>query len=113
MINYDLQRIRAIIFDVDGVLSASTITLSADGEPLRTVNIKDGYAIQFAQKVGLRICIITGGDTKAVHKRFEGLGVEDIYMKAGVKLLAYEDFKARYGYADDELMFVGDDVPDY
>ena len=113
MINYDLQRIRAIIFDVDGVLSASTITLSADGEPLRTVNIKDGYAIQFAQKVGLRICIITGGDTKAVRKRFEGLGVEDIYMKASVKLLAYEDFKARYGYADDELMFVGDDVPDY
>ena len=69
MINYDLQRIRAIVFDVDGVLSASTITLSADGEPLRTVNIKDGYAIQFAQKVGLRICIITGGDTKAVRKR--------------------------------------------
>ena len=59
MINYDLQRIRAIVFDVDGVLSASTITLSADGEPLRTVNIKDGYAIQFAQQVGLRICIIT------------------------------------------------------
>jgi len=110
MINYDLQRIRAIVFDVDGVLSASTITLSADGEPLRTVNIKDGYAIQFAQKVGLRICIITGGDTKAVRKRFEGLGVEDIYMKAGVKLLAYEDFKTRYGYADDELMFVGDDI---
>ena len=113
MINYDLQRIRAIVFDVDGVLSASTITLSADGEPLRTVNIKDGYAIQLAQKMGLRICIITGGDTKAVRKRYEGLGVEDIYMKAGVKLLAYEDFKTRYGLADDEVMFVGDDIPDY
>ena len=104
MINYDLQRIRAIVFDVDGVLSASTNTLSADGEPLRTVNIKDGYAIQLAQKMGLRICIITGGDTKAVRKRYEGLGVEDIYMKTGVKLLAYEDFKARYGLADDEVM---------
>ena len=48
MINYDLSKIRAIIFDVDGVLSSETILLSADGEPLRTVNIKDGYAIQIA-----------------------------------------------------------------
>ena len=50
MINYDLSKIRAIIFDVDGVLSSETIVLSADGEPLRTVNIKDGYAIQLAVK---------------------------------------------------------------
>ena len=53
MINYDLKKIKAIIFDVDGVLSAETIVLNSDGEPLRTVNIKDGYAIQLAQKVGL------------------------------------------------------------
>ena len=61
MINYDLQQIKAIIFDVDGVLSAETITLAANGEPLRTVNIKDGYAIQLAVKMGLRIVILTGG----------------------------------------------------
>ena len=54
MINYDLSKIKAIIFDVDGVLSAETIVLSATGEPLRTINIKDGYAIQFAIKMGLR-----------------------------------------------------------
>ena len=58
MINYDLSRIRAIIFDIDGVLSAETINLGADGTPLRTVNIKDGYAIQLAMKMGLRIAII-------------------------------------------------------
>ena len=80
MINYDLTKIRALIFDVDGVLSDSNVLL-VGGQPVRTANIKDGYAIQFAQQVGLRICIITGGDTKAVRKRFEGLGVEDIYMK--------------------------------
>ena len=63
MINYDLNKIKAIIFDVDGVLSRETITLSSEGEPLRTVNIKDGYAIQLAQKMGLRIAILTGGNT--------------------------------------------------
>ena len=54
MINYDLRRIRAIVFDVDGVLSASTVGMDAEGMPLRTVNIKDGYAIQLAVKRGTR-----------------------------------------------------------
>ena len=75
MINYDLTKIKTVIFDVDGVLSRQTITLSATGEPLRTVNIQDGYSIQLAQKLGLRIAIITGGTTEAVRKRYAGLGV--------------------------------------
>lgn len=70
MINYDLTKIKTVIFDVDGVLSRQTITLSAAGEPLRTVNIQDGYSIQLAQKLGLRIAIITGGTTEAVRKRY-------------------------------------------
>ena len=80
MINYDLQKIRAIVFDLDGVLSAETITLATDGTPLRTVNIKDGYAIQLAIKMGLRIAIISGCKIEAVRKRYEGLGMEDIYL---------------------------------
>ena len=60
MINYDLKKIRAIVFDLDGVLSAEAITLATDGTPLRTVNIKDGYAIQLAVKMGLRVAIISG-----------------------------------------------------
>ena len=60
-INYDLKKIKAIAFDVDGVLSADMIPLHPSGEPMRTVNIKDGYAIQLAVKKGLRIAIITGG----------------------------------------------------
>lgn len=113
MINYDLRKIKAVIFDVDGVLSAETITLSTDGEPLRTVNIKDGYAIQLAQKRGLRIAIITGGNTDAVRVRYENLGVEDIYMGCSVKLLAYEQFISIYGLTDEEVVYVGDDIPDY
>lgn len=113
MINYDLKKIRAVVFDVDGVLSAETITLSADGEPLRTVNIKDGYAIQLACKRGLRVAIITGGNTAAVRKRYEGLGVEDVVMGAGVKMVAYEELLRKYALSDDEVMYVGDDIPDY
>ncbi len=112
MINYDLQKIRAIIFDVDGVLSAETITLSATGEPLRTVNIKDGYAIQLAVKLGLRIAIMTGGNTEAVRLRYERLGVQDIYMGCSVKIQTYEQFLTNYGFTDEEVLYMGDDIPD-
>ena len=112
MINYDLQKIRAIVFDLDGVLSSSTIALDLEGTPLRTVNIKDGYAIQLAMKMGLRIAIISGCRIEAVRMRYEGLGMEDIYLGAAVKIKTYEEFKAKYGYADEEVMFMGDDIPD-
>jgi 3-deoxy-D-manno-octulosonate 8-phosphate phosphatase (KDO 8-P phosphatase) len=113
VINYDLQKIRAIIFDVDGVLSAETITPHPGGEPMRTVNIKDGYAIQLAMKMGLRIVILTGGRTESVRKRYEGLGVEDVYMGCSVKLKTYDEFLTKYGLNDDEIMYMGDDIPDY
>ena len=112
MINYDLQKIRAIVFDLDGVLSSSTIALDLEGTPLRTVNIKDGYAIQLAMKMGLRIAIISGCRIEAVRMRYEGLGMEDIYLGAAVKIKTYEEFKAKYGYADEEVMFMGDAIPD-
>ena len=112
MINYDLQKIRAIVFDLDGVLSAETITLATDGTPLRTVNIKDGYAIQLAVKMGLKIAIISGCKIEAVRHRYEGLGMHDIYLGAAVKIKAYEEFKEKYNLADEEVMFMGDDIPD-
>jgi 3-deoxy-D-manno-octulosonate 8-phosphate phosphatase (KDO 8-P phosphatase) len=80
---------------------------------MRTVNIKDGYAIQLAMKLGLRIVILTGGTTESVRLRYERLGVEDVYMGCAVKLKTYEDFLARYGLSDQEVMYMGDDVPDY
>lgn len=112
MINYDLKRIKAIIFDLDGVLSAETIPMSEEGTPLRTVNIKDGYAIQLAMKMGLRIAIISGCRIEAVRKRYEGLGMEDIYLGTAVKTIVYDEFKARYQLHDDEVMYMGDDIPD-
>lgn len=112
MISYDLTKIKAIIFDIDGVLSAETITLSDTGVPLRTVNIKDGYAIQLAMKLGLRIVILTGGNTPSVRVRYEGLGVEDIYMGCAVKIETYQQFLTKYGLTDEEVMYMGDDIPD-
>ena len=98
-INYDLSRIKALAFDVDGVLSSTTVPLHPSGEPMRTVNIKDGYAIQLAVKKGIRIAIITGGRT-------------DLYMGSAVKIHDYRAFRDKYGLADDEILYMGDDVPD-
>ena len=112
MINYDLDKIKAVIFDVDGVLSRQPITLASSGEPLRTVNIKDGYAIQLACKKGLRIAIITGGNTMAVNKRYTGLGVEDVYMGVKEKVLFYRELLKKYGLKNEEVIYVGDDIPD-
>ena len=113
MINYDLKKIKAVVFDVDGVLSAETVTLHPNGEPMRTANIKDGYALQFAVKCGLVVAIITGGKTEAVRKRYEGLGLTDVYMCSAVKKNEYEVLKNKYGLEDAEILYMGDDIPDY
>ncbi|MEG1563728.1 MAG: HAD-IIIA family hydrolase [Bacteroides sp.] len=111
-INYDLKKIKALVFDVDGVLSADVIPLHPSGEPMRTVNIKDGYALQLAVKKGLRIAIITGGRTEAVRLRFGGLGLTDLYLGAAVKIHDYRAFKEKYGLKDEEILYMGDDIPD-
>lgn len=113
MIPYDLTKIRAIIFDVDGVLSRQTITLHADGTPLRTANIKDGYAIQLSVKLGLRIAIMTGARVESIRTRYESLGMsDDIYTGCSIKIKTYEAFCSKHGLRDDEVMYMGDDVPD-
>lgn len=113
MINYDLTKIRAIFFDVDGVLSAETIQQNDNGEPMRTVNIKDGYAMQYAVKQGLILAIITGGKSDAVRRRYESLGLKDVFIGASRKIEVYEQLKQKYNLADEEIMYVGDDIPDY
>ena len=113
MINYDLTKIRAMAFDVDGVLSAETVPMDAEGEPMRTLNIKDGYALQFAVKCGLHVAIITGGRSEAIRKRYEALGVKDIYMGASVKTNEFADWLSRRSLKPEEVLYMGDDIPDY
>lgn len=109
----DLTKIRAIIFDIDGVLSTATIPMDTTGQPVRSLNIKDGYAIQLAVKRGLQVAIITGGKTENVRLRYEGLGVQDVHIGVSMKLGVYERFKQKYGLRDEEVMYMGDDIPDY
>lgn len=112
-INYDLSKIKSFIFDVDGVLSPDSIPLSPEGEPMRMVNIKDGYAINQAVKHGYGVAIITGGDTEGVRTRFSRLGIKDIYMKSKIKIHDLNDYIQRTGYKPEEIMYSGDDIPDY
>ena len=114
-INYDLRKIKALVFDVDGVLSANVIPMSVSGEAMRTINIKDGYALHQAVGSGIRIGIITGALSEAVRRRFLSLGVptEDIYIASSVKMVDYEDFLSRHRLKDEEVLYVGDDIPDY
>jgi len=113
MINYDLKKIKAFVFDVDGVLSANRITLDMNGDPMRTVHIKDGFALQLAVKKGFEVGIITGGITESVRIRYERLGITHVYMGSFNKLTDYNDFKKKTKLKDKHIMYCGDDLPDY
>ena len=113
MINYDLLKIRAFVFDVDGVLSPESIPLYPGGEPMRVVNTKDGYAMQLAVKKGFQLGIITGGDSEAVRIRFGKLGFQHIYLGAKNKIEKFRDFMEKTGLKPEEICYVGDDIPDY
>ena len=113
MINYDLKKIKAFVFDVDGVLSSNRISLDSYGDPMRTVNIKDGFALQLAIKKGFEVGIITGGYTESVRIRYERLGIKHIYMASLHKLSDYKKFLKKTRLKDKEVMYCGDDLPDY
>jgi 3-deoxy-D-manno-octulosonate 8-phosphate phosphatase (KDO 8-P phosphatase) len=112
-INYDLSKIKAFVFDVDGVLSPNSIPLSLCGEPMRMINIKDGYAINLAVRHGYSVAIITGADTENIKLRFSHLGVRDIYMKSRIKMIDLNDYMQKTGYKPEEILYAGDDLPDY
>ena len=112
-IDYDLRRLRGVAFDVDGVLSPSTIAMSADGEPLRMVNVKDGYALQLAVKCGLKIAIITGARSRGVEVRFRGLGIDDVFTEVPRKIDVFRRWLEDNSLQPEEVAFVGDDIPDY
>jgi 3-deoxy-D-manno-octulosonate 8-phosphate phosphatase (KDO 8-P phosphatase) len=108
-----LQNIKAFVFDVDGVFTNGAVMLHPGGEFIRMMNIKDGFAVQHAVKMGYPIAIITGGYSKMVRKRFIALGVKDIYMKCASKRAAYESFLEKYSLKSEDILYMGDDLPDY
>mgnify|MGYP002601450773 FL=1 len=112
-VSYDLSKIKAIVFDVDGVLATSTIPLGDNGVPRRTVNTKDGFAMQLAVKRGLKLAIITGAVSPGITERFEGLGVTEVFTGVGMKLPVFKEWIERNGLSPEEVIYVGDDIPDY
>lgn len=112
-INYDLTQIKAVVFDVDGVLSPSVIPMDNDGVPQRMANIKDGYAMQYAVKCGLKLAIITGANTEAVRVRYNNLGIKDVFIGAAHKAPILTEWMGENKLTPAEVAYVGDDVPDY
>lgn len=109
----DLMKVKAFAFDIDGVLSLDTIPMHPTGEPMRTANIKDGFAIQKAVNLGYPVAIITGGNTQSVLKRYQMLGVADIYMGSSQKMVDFNHWIAKYDLSPDTVLYMGDDLPDY
>lgn len=108
----DLNHIKGVLFDVDGVLSRVTTHINSEGVPERTVNVRDGYAIREACRQGLVLGIISGVYSESVPKRYKGLGIQHIYMGAGLKIDALNDFLQKTGLKASECLFCGDDIPD-
>ena len=106
-----LNHIDTFIFDVDGVFTDGKVYLIND-EIVRALNSKDGYAVQYAVKMGYRIFCITGGSSPEVKKRLMGLGVHDVYLASKNKLERYEQIKAEYQLTDQQIAYMGDDYPD-
>lgn len=112
-INYDLKKIKGIVFDVDGVLSPSTIPIGEDGIPRRMANVKDGYAIQLAIKRDIKIAIITGASAIAIKNRFTDLGVKDVFLGCSNKLPVLKKWMSENNLSFEEIAYCGDDLPDF
>ncbi|MDR2962481.1 MAG: HAD hydrolase family protein [Bacteroidales bacterium] len=108
-----LKQVKAFVFDVDGVFTNGVIHVFADGSQMRAMNVKDGYAVHFAAKKGYPIAIITGGKCPSVIKRFNDLGVNDVYISSCNKIVDYDNFLKKHNLSDADILYMGDDLPDY
>ncbi len=114
MISYKerLNHISTFIFDIDGVLTDGTV-YPYHGELLRGLSSKDGYAIQYAVKKGYKVFIITGGNSEDVKTSLIHLGVTEVHLRSSHKVQVYEQLKEKHGFRDEEVLYMGDDLPDY
>ena len=104
--------VNTFIFDVDGVLTNGIVTVFPNGELVRQMNIKDGYALKAAVKAGYKVCIISGGKNEGVRTRLEGLGITDIYLGAHKKIDQYNELVEKYNLQPKNILYMGDDIPD-
>jgi len=108
-----MPQITTFIFDVDGVLTNGNVRVTETGELLREMNIKDGYALKLAVNSGYRVCIISGGTNEGVRARLSALGITDIYLGTHQKTAQFKDYTALYDIKPENVLYMGDDIPDY
>jgi 3-deoxy-D-manno-octulosonate 8-phosphate phosphatase (KDO 8-P phosphatase) len=107
-----LNKVRCFIFDVDGVLTDGSLILM-QGDQVRTMNIRDGYAMKAAIEAGYNLAIISGGNSPGVRDRLIKLGVIDIYQGVDDKIKSLNEIVSKYNLEDHEILYMGDDLPDY
>ena len=107
------KAIKTFVFDVDGVLTDGTLLILNDGQMARQMNIKDGYALQLAVKKEYRVVIISGGTSDVVKERLERLGVQDCFLKIDNKKEKLIEYVTQHQLSWNEVLFMGDDIPDY
>lgn len=107
-----LKHVKAFIFDVDGVMSGSYVFLHPSGDMMRSMNIKDGYALGKAVRLGYPIGIISGAASESIRIRFNNLGIDDVYLKSYEKMPDFEHFCSKYALKPEDIMYMGDDLPD-
>jgi len=108
-----LEHITTFIFDVDGVLTDGTISLTTSGEMLRTMHTKDGFALKTAILAGFNVCVISGGSNEGVRQRLKGLGITDIYLGSHNKIEQLDDYMEIHNIKHENVLYMGDDIPDY
>ena len=108
-----MNGITTFILDVDGVLTNSTVHVTSEGEMLRTMSIRDGYAMKAAVESGYRVCVISGGSNDGVRIRLQNLGITDIHLAAPDKVATFREYCRMYSIDPTEVLYMGDDIPDY
>ncbi len=107
-----LRQITAFVFDVDGVLTDGNLLVSTDGQLLRAMNTRDGYAMKKAIHNGYTVCIISGGKNEGVRNRLKGLGITDVYLGVDNKVERLNEFFDLYNIKPENVAYMGDDIPD-
>ena len=104
--------ITTFVFDMDGVLTDGSLLVMPDGEWVRQMNIKDGYALQLAVKKGYNVWVITGSSSAPVEKRLNRLGITMVFQQVKDKLALMAQLQEEHRVSAEELLYMGDDIPD-
>lgn len=107
------KHIRTFVFDVDGVLTDGSLYVFDNGEQVRRMSIRDGYALQLAVKKEYRVIVISGSYSKAVIERLQKLGITEIHMRVTDKEQVLREIAATSNISLGNVLFMGDDIPDY